>query len=93
MHITHHIVDRNLLHHSHFSQYTNTGAFDEGMAHWGGENIELGFRAWQCGGSIELIQCSRVAHVFGGMGHSCGWPGAPPGSINKWRAIETWVDG
>eukprot|EP00038_Savillea_parva_P031856 m.91326 g.91326 ORF g.91326 m.91326 type:complete len:577 (+) comp9897_c0_seq2:72-1802(+) len=69
------------------------GAFDEGMLHWGGENIELGFRAWQCGGTIELIPCSRVAHVFGGMGHSCRWPGASPGSINKWRAIETWVDG
>lgn len=23
---------------------------------------------------------------------SCGWPGPPPGSINKWRAIETWTD-
>lgn len=68
------------------------GAFDEKMAHWGGENIEIGFRAWQCGGTIELIPCSRVAHVFGGMGHSCGWPGAPPGNINKWRAIEVWTD-
>eukprot|EP00040_Diaphanoeca_grandis_P039942 m.260673 g.260673 ORF g.260673 m.260673 type:complete len:553 (-) comp40432_c0_seq1:21-1679(-) len=77
-------VDRNY--------FFEIGAFDEKMAHWGGENIEIGFRAWQCGGTIELIPCSRVAHVFGGMGKSCGWPGAPPGNINKWRAIEVWAD-
>eukprot|EP00041_Stephanoeca_diplocostata_P003202 m.32547 g.32547 ORF g.32547 m.32547 type:complete len:596 (+) comp14138_c0_seq1:74-1861(+) len=76
----------------HREYFFEIGAFDEKMAHWGGENIEIGFRAWQCGGTIELIPCSRVAHVFGGMGHSCGWPGPPPGSINKWRAIETWTD-
>ena len=74
------------------SYFFEIGAFDEKMAHWGGENIEIGFRAWQCGGTIELIPCSRIAHVFGGMGAGCGWPGAPPGNINKWRAIEVWVD-
>lgn len=68
------------------------GAFDEQMEHWGGENIEIGFRVWQCGGTIELIPCSRVAHVFGGMGAGCGWPGPPPGTKNKWRAIRVWMD-
>jgi len=76
----------------HREYFFEIGAFDELMEHWGGENIEIGFRAWQCGGTIELIPCSRVGHVFGGMGAGCGWPGAPPGGINKWRAIESWVD-
>lgn len=58
----------------------------------GGENIEIGFRVWQCGGRIELIPCSRIAHVWGGMGAGCGWPGASPGAVNKWRAIEVWMD-
>lgn len=68
------------------------GAFDEGMEHWGGENIEMGFRIWQCGGSLELIPCSRVAHVFGGMGPGCPWPGRLPVNKNKWRAIKVWMD-
>lgn len=72
--------------------FFEVGAFDEAMEHWGGENIEIGFRVWQCGGSIELIPCSRVAHIFGGMGGGCGWPGAPPSTKNKWRAIKVWMD-
>jgi len=76
----------------HREYFFEVGAFDVAMEHWGGENIEIGFRVWQCGGSIELIPCSRVAHIFGGMGGGCGWPGAPPSTKNKWRAIRVWMD-
>ncbi|KAF7229289.1 probable polypeptide N-acetylgalactosaminyltransferase 8 [Nothobranchius furzeri] len=39
------------------------GSLDSGMKIYGGENVELGIRVWLCGGSIEVIPCSKIAHI------------------------------
>lgn len=44
--------------------FQNTGAYDPLMSLRGGENLELSLKAWLCGGSVEILPCSRVGHIY-----------------------------
>ncbi|KAK0041580.1 polypeptide N-acetylgalactosaminyltransferase 4 [Biomphalaria pfeifferi] len=44
--------------------FEKLGRFDPGLVLWGGENLELSFKSWMCGGKVIQTTCSRVGHVF-----------------------------
>ena len=37
--------------------------FETGMNIWGGEQIELSWRVWMCGGEMEIVPCSKVKYL------------------------------
>ncbi|XP_067658264.1 polypeptide N-acetylgalactosaminyltransferase 5-like [Haliotis asinina] len=44
--------------------FKKIGMFDPGLEIWGGENTELSVKTWLCGGGLEIIPCSNVAHMY-----------------------------
>ncbi|KAM8862214.1 polypeptide N-acetylgalactosaminyltransferase 6-like isoform 1-T3 [Spinachia spinachia] len=71
------------------SYFQLLGTYDDQMLFWGGENLEMSFRVWQCGGQLEIIPCSVVGHIFHKSSHTY-----PKGIIsrNLVRLAEVWMD-
>ncbi|XP_034550485.1 polypeptide N-acetylgalactosaminyltransferase 5 [Notolabrus celidotus] len=69
------------------------GAYDPGLDVWGGENMEISFKIWMCGGEIEIIPCSRVGHIFRGK-NPYKFPKDRQKTVerNLARVAEVWLD-
>ncbi|MBN3283386.1 GALT6 acetylgalactosaminyltransferase, partial [Polyodon spathula] len=75
------------------SYFEHIGSYDDQMEIWGGENVEMSFRVWQCGGQLEIIPCSVVGHVFRTRSPHSFPKGTQVITRNQVRLAEVWMDG
>ncbi|CAI2725553.1 unnamed protein product [Schistosoma spindalis] len=73
--------------------FDHLGRYDPGMEVWGGENLELSFKIWMCGGSLETVICSQVGHVFrSDSPYNWSVNVEDPLKRNLLRLAEVWLD-
>ncbi|XP_012944336.1 polypeptide N-acetylgalactosaminyltransferase 5 isoform X1 [Aplysia californica] len=75
------------------NNFNRLGGYDPELQIWGCENMELSFKAWMCGGSIEMIPCSHVGHMFRVLlPFSVGQNFDRTLTRNCLRVAEVWMD-
>ncbi|XP_022099434.1 probable N-acetylgalactosaminyltransferase 7 [Acanthaster planci] len=77
------------------SYFIELGTYDPGLFIWGGENFEISFKIWMCGGQLKFVPCSRVGHIYR-RGVPYKYP-VVDGEVsivdrNFMRVAEVWLD-
>lgn len=74
------------------SFFAKLGTYDPGFDIWGGENLELSFKTWMCGGTLEIVPCSHVGHIFRSRSPYKWRSGVNVLKKNSVRLAEVWMD-
>ncbi|KAK3788268.1 hypothetical protein RRG08_027002 [Elysia crispata] len=73
--------------------FERLGRYDTGLKIWGCENQELSFKVWMCGGRLEIIPCSHVAHLYRkSFPYTWGKNSGFTHIQNCMRVAEVWMD-
>lgn len=72
--------------------FEKLGTYDSGFDIWGGENLELSFKTWMCGGTLEIVPCSHVGHIFRKRSPYKWRSGVNVLKRNSVRLSEVWLD-
>ena len=72
--------------------FKELGYYDDGMEIWGGEQLELSFKVWMCGGEIEIVPCSRVGHIFRSFSPYKWRTDLKIPEYNYKRVADVWMD-
>ncbi|KAH8275515.1 hypothetical protein KR026_009415 [Drosophila bipectinata] len=72
--------------------FDRLGTYDSGFDIWGGENLELSFKTWMCGGTLEIVPCSHVGHIFRKRSPYKWRSGVNVLRKNSVRLAEVWMD-
>ena len=76
----------------HKDFFQKLGRYDPGFDIWGGENLELSFKSWMCGGRLEILPCSHVGHIFRSRSPYKWRPGTNVLKKNSIRLAQVWLD-
>eukprot|EP00434_Breviolum_minutum_P032561 symbB.v1.2.028799.t1/scaffold3087.1/size63987/2 len=44
--------------------YWELGGYDPEIRYYGAEHVEMSFRIWMCGGTMEVTPCSNIGHIY-----------------------------
>ena len=72
--------------------FDRLGGYDPGFDIWGGENLELSFKTWMCGGTLEIVPCSHVGHIFRTRSPWQTYSDTDNVKRNSIRLAEVWMD-
>ncbi|XP_070554390.1 polypeptide N-acetylgalactosaminyltransferase 10-like [Ptychodera flava] len=72
--------------------FSEIGGYDAGLEIWGGEQYDLSFKVWMCGGIMEDVPCSRVGHIYRKFSPYSFPSGPGSTNANLMRVVEVWMD-